>query len=247
MRWDLNHYHQHADYVSRLGEDLLRSLDPRPAEHILDIGGGDGALAEKIMRSGATVHCVDSSPEMVEAAKKRGIAASVVDAHELPFVAEFDAVFSNAALHWMKRPDEVIRGVFRALKPQGRFVAELGARGNVQTLVTALRRVMKRRGLDYEARNPWYFPAANEYKQKLEHAGFVVAEITAFDRPTKLPTDARGWLRTFALPFLADVAEQEHDVFLEEVAALTKDALQADDGAWYADYVRCRFVALRLS
>src|SRR5581483_9881617 len=200
--WNANHYAEHAHFVPTLGQPVLDLLDPRPGESILDLGCGDGVLSEKVAAFGASVTGVDSSPQMVEAAKQRGINARVMDGYNLAFNAEFDGVFSNAALHWMsKDPDAVIAGVRRALKPTGRFAGELGGHGCVAAVTVALIAVLQRHGIPNAASaNPWYFPTVDNYRTRLEQCGFDVEYIELIPRPTPLPTDMTGWLRTFGMP-----------------------------------------------
>src|SRR5262249_5290395 len=148
------------------------------------------------------VVAVDSSAPQVEAARKLGLDARVMDAASLSFVAEFDAVFSNAVLHWIKRADPMIAAVYRALKPGGRFVAECGGDGCIDTIKTALVAAMNRRGVDGDALVPWYYPTPGDYATRLERAGFRVDSIALIPRPTPLPGDIVDWLQTFALSFL---------------------------------------------
>ena len=152
QQWNSSRYSKNARFVSDLGEPVVELLNPQPGERILDLACGDGALTEKINARGAEVIGIDGSADMVAAAKKRGIAARVVDAYQLDFTSEFDAVFSNAALHWMKRdPDAVIQGVHRALKPGGRFVAEMGGHGNVAAINVALCAALENHGVEEPA------------------------------------------------------------------------------------------------
>jgi trans-aconitate methyltransferase len=184
---------------------------------------------------------------MVAAARQRGIDARVVDAYQLNFTSEFDAVFSNAALHWMKRdPDAVIQGVRRALKPGGRFVAEMGGHGNVAAITVALCATIEKYGAKGEAMIPWYFPSADEYRQRLERAGFRTDYIELIPRPTPLPTGMRGWLETFVIPFTNSVPKEARSEFLNEVTDRLRPVLCDASGHWTADYVRLRFQA-RLS
>ena len=162
QHWDPDRYARNARFVADLGAPLVDLLDPRPDERVLDLGCGDGALTEKLAGQTAAVVGVDSSGEQVAAARARGLDAHVMDGHRLTFAAEFDAVVSNAALHWMLRPDAVIAGVWRALKPGGRFVAEMGGAGNVALIKAALVAALDRRGLDGAAHVPWYFPTVEE-------------------------------------------------------------------------------------
>lgn len=241
--WDPAVYEQHAPFVPRLGVPVVELLAPRPGERILDLGCGDGMLTALLVEMGCDVLGVDASPEMVEAARSRGVPARVMDGHALTFQEEFDAVFSNAALHWMTKPDEVIAGVWRALKPGGRFVGEMGGHGNVQTIAAALRAELAARGLSFDALNPWYFPTDAEYRQRLEAAGFVVHTAMLIPRPTPLPTGLTGWLETFAQRFLEAVPRAEREAFCRAVEDRCRPVLQDSEGRWTADYVRLRFSA----
>lgn len=166
-----------------------------------------------------------------------------MDARHLTFERAFDAVFSNAALHWVPEAEAVLRGVRRALKPGGRFVGEFGGHGNVAAICTALLAALQRRGIDGAARFPWFFPTPAEYAGLLERHGFEVDSILLLPRPTPLPTGMRGWLDTFANPFLAGFAEAERTRLLDEVEALLAPSLRDRGGGWTADYVRLRFAA----
>ena len=245
QEWCSSRYAENARFVSDLGAPVLELLNPQPGERILDLGCGDGALTEKLVAPGASVVGVDSSGDMVAAARARGLDARVMDAYKLEFNNEFDAVFSNAAMHWMKRdPDAVLNGVRRALKPNGRFALEMGGHGCVAAIVVALCATIENYGVKKPASLvPWYFPTAQEYRARIEKAGFRVEYIALIPRPTPLPTGMRGWLETFALPFTKLVPEQERGAFLDEVTERLKPALCDSAGQWTADYMRLRFLA----
>ncbi|MDA7983631.1 MAG: methyltransferase domain-containing protein [Alphaproteobacteria bacterium] len=243
MKWNVNTYSRNAPYVPQYGETLLAMLAPEPGEDILDLGCGEGSLTEKIARLGCNVVGVDSSEPMVRAARQRGLDALVVAGENLDFADQFDAVFSNAALHWMKSADKVVENVYRALRDDGRFCAELGARGNVGTIIAAVYRRLAGRNLDGDDYNPWYFPSKDEYCARLREFGFVVESVDLFRRPTPLVTGIEGWLETFAVPFLEDIPQSEHGEFVREVVAEVEGALKDKDGRWFADYVRLRFLA----
>ncbi len=243
--WDPEGYQNNAGFVSTLGEPLIDLLQPAVGERVLDLGCGDGTLSAKLVATGVEVIGVDSSPPQVAAARARGLEALVEDARRLGFNCEFDAVFSNAALHWVRDPAAVADGVFAALKPGGRFVGELGGKGNVALICRALLDVLAQRGIDGEAVFPWYFPGVDDYTAVLSGAGFRVAHMELFERPTPLPTGMRGWLETMAGPFLAAVAETDREAFLDEVVEALGPDLCDGDGSWTADYVRLRFAAFR--
>ncbi|HZQ17816.1 MAG TPA: class I SAM-dependent methyltransferase [Terriglobales bacterium] len=246
QEWSSLRYAENARFVSDLGEPLLALLNPQPGERILDLGCGDGVLAKKIVNAGATAVGIDGSADMVAAALRNGIDARIVDAHNLNFGAEFDAVFSNAALHWMKRdPDAVIAGVHHALKASGRFVAEMGGHGNVAAICVALFATLEKYGVNDPPANPWYFPSVNEYRTKLGQHGFRVEYIGLIPRPTPLPTGMRAWLETFAIPFTKAVRHERRSAFLDEVTERLRPVLCDSDGLWTADYVRLRFSARR--
>jgi trans-aconitate methyltransferase len=244
QEWNSSRYDKNARFVSDLGEPLVDLLNPQPGERILDLACGDGVLTEKIIARGAEVVGVDRSSDMVAAARKRGIDARVVDAYHLDLAPEFDAVFSNAALHWMKRdPDAVIQGVRRALKPKGRFVAEMGGHGNVAAITVALCATIEKYGMNGEAMIPWYFPSADEYRERLNRAGFRTEYIELIPRPTPLPTGMRGWLETFVIPFTNSLPQESRANFLDEVTERLRPVLCDASGHWTADYVRLRFLA----
>lgn len=241
--WDAARYQTHTGFVPTLGAPVVDLLSPKSGEHILDLGCGDGVLTEKLAAAGADVLGIDSSAEMIAAAQERGLNVRRIDAEKLDFVDEFDAVFSNAALHWMLQPDAVIEGVARALKSGGRFVGEFGGHGNVAAITVALTAVLSRYRVDGAAANPWYFPTSAAYQEKLEQQGFVVRSIKLIPRPTLLPTDMSGWLRTMAGPFFALLPSSQHETALAEVLDLLRPTLCDEQGQWTADYMRLRFSA----
>lgn len=243
--WAAESYAENAAFVPELGREVLDWLDPQPGERILDLGCGDGALSDKLVQAGADVLGVDASEELLEAARGRGLEVMPMDGQLLTFENEFDAVFSNAALHWMTRATDVVQGVARALKPGGRFVAEFGGHGNIAAIVTALRAVAKSRGLDGNLAAGWFYPTASEYAALLQVNGFQVERIGLYPRPTQLPTGLRGWLLTFRKPFFDALPPSESASALDEMEQLLAPALCDQSGNWTADYVRLRVRARR--
>src|SRR5262245_13331485 len=244
--WDPAAYARNARFVSDLASPVLELLGPRRGQRILDLGCGDGVLAKKLVDLGCEVVAVDASAPQVEAARALGLDARVADAEALIFDDEFDAVFSNAVLHWVKSADAAIASVHRALRTGGRFVAECGGHGCVETIRTALVEALNRRGIAGEARVPWYFPTPGDYASRLERAGFRVDSIALVPRPTPLPGDVVAWLETFAQSFLDGLDGDARKAYLHEVRASLEPKLRAADGTWIADYVRLRFAATKM-
>lgn len=241
--WSAQGYAENAAFVPAYGEAVVDLLAPQPGERILDLGCGDGALTLEIAKRGAAVLGIDSSVELLAQAQAHGLETQRMDGQTLTFEGEFDAVFTNAALHWMRDHEAVVQGVRRALKPGGRFVGEFGGHGNVAAIVTALVAALERRGIDGAAKVPWVFPTAEEWRDRLERRGFRVEISALLPRPTPLPTGMEGWLATFANPFVAELSPAERNDTLALAVRLLAPALRTSEGQWTADYVRLRFAA----
>ncbi len=241
--WNSEGYARHARFVTDLGAPVLELLAPKPGECILDVGCGDGVLTKKIADAGCHVVGLDSSADFVAAARKLGLEVVEKNAVDMDFDWRFDAVFSNAALHWMREADTVIGRVARALRPNGRFVAEMGGHGCVRTLQSALIEELNRRGYDGQAANPWYFPTTEDYGSRLTAAGFEVRCIALIPRPTPLPGDVMNWLTTFSGCFTSALPVSQRQEYLECVRKRIHPILCDANGKWIADYVRLRFEA----
>ncbi|PSJ37999.1 class I SAM-dependent methyltransferase [Allosphingosinicella deserti] len=248
-RWSPTDYATNAAFVPALGSAALDLLAPQPGELILDLGCGDGTLTQKIHAAGAAVIGLDASPEMVEAARAKGVDAFVADAQALDLegqamrFGQFDAAFSNAALHWMLDPDAVAEGVFSMLKPGGRFVGEMGGQGNIAALRTGIREELNARGYPVPAADPQWYPSVEEFVRLYACAGFNEIQAHLIARPTPLPTGVAGWVKTFRRGWLdvAEVPETERDAVAQAIQARLQPSLQQADGSWIADYVRLRF------
>ncbi|MEI2717949.1 MAG: class I SAM-dependent methyltransferase [Candidatus Nanopelagicales bacterium] len=246
-RWRADDYASHGRFVSAHGDVILRLLDPRPGERILDVGCGDGALTQRIVAMGAQVTGIDSSPELVAVAGAAGIDARVGDAQNMEFAGEFDAVFSNAALHWMLHPNAVARAMFIALRPGGRLAAEFGGFGNIAAIRTALTASLAGHGFD-GADPGQYYPTVEQYHGVLAGAGFIDIDAELVPRQTLLPGDMADWLRTFRQGFLDSLdvpAEVQRTVISDTCGLLAPVLHDATTDRWYADYVRLRVIARR--
>jgi SAM-dependent methyltransferase len=235
-KWNAADYARVGGFVAALGGAALDLLDPQPGERILDIGCGEGTLTRKIVERGASVLGIDSSPEMIAAARAAGIDAVLMAAEDIPFSAEFDAAFSNATLHWVLEKDQAARAIFRALKPDARFAGEMGGEGNLAKLREALDEELIIRGYapPVEANN-WY-ASPEEFAAVYEAAGFEQLDARLIERPTPIEHGLAAWVTTFRRGWLdrADVPETERS----EIASAVADRI----GSNMADYVRLRFI-----
>ncbi len=258
-RWDPALYDSRHSFVSEYGADLVDVLSPQPGERILDLGCGTGHLADRIAGAGADVIGIDSSASMIEQARRNypHLRFEVADAMEFRFPGPFQAVFSNAVIHWIKDPEKAVGCVRRALEPGGRFVAEFGAKGNIRACVEAVHAALEAAGYppgpdSGDSRTgPWYFPSIGEFGVLLERQGFDLTYATVLDRPTKLEGGDAGfdhWVEMFLSDLFSEVPMAQRAQVMSDVIRQAKDRLRPHlyrDGAWYADYKRIRTIAVK--
>ncbi|WP_078433212.1 class I SAM-dependent methyltransferase [Metabacillus halosaccharovorans] len=247
--WDANLYDQHHSFVSEYGQGLVELLKPMQGERILDVGCGTGDLMNTFGRLGVSVLGVDQSEPMIVKAKEKypQLNFEVRDVLELGFKEEFDAVFSNATLHWVKEPMAALEKMFESLKVGGRFVAEFGGVGNVELILNEFRNQCEKEGYPVTSESlPWYFPSIGEYTSLMEKVGFKVTYAVHFSRPTALDGEEglRNWLRMFMPNFLASLPDDVETKVLENVENSLRSILYKNQ-QWEADYKRIRVMAIK--
>jgi len=248
--WNPELYNDKHAFVYQYGQGILSWLEPKANERILDVGCGSGQLTSQIKEKAAWVVGMDSSPEMIADARSKypSVAFEVGNASDFEFNQQFDAIFSNAVLHWVTDYEGAVTCMYRNLKPGGRLVAEFGGKGNVQNIVGTLRKVLAKYGYHEQAEKQlWYYPSIGEYATVLEKAGFRVTRAEHFDRPTELADADTGiidWLSMFAKQFFDGVSDADAKAIKAEVQETLKP-VSFTDGKWYADYKRIRVMAIK--
>jgi len=249
VQWNANLYDDKHSFVSKYGEDLIGWLAPQKGERILDLGCGTGQLAAEISNYGTLVTGMDNSPEMIAKAQATYPEGrfEVRDARDFVYDIPFDAIFSNAALHWINEPQAVICSMYNALGTGGRLVIEMGGKGNVKDIVQAIEEAMWEAGW-WERLAPefWYFPSVAEYATLLESAGFEISTALYFERETLLSGDKgmENWIRMFGGFFFEHLSPAEADKIIARAIALLRPA-HFRNGSWYADYKRLRIKAIK--
>ncbi len=246
-KWDAGLYDEKHSFVWKMAVGLVELLEPKPGEHILDIGCGTGHLTAQIAASGAIVRGIDRSAEMVRQAREKfpELRFDVMDAREIALDESFDAVFSNATLHWIKEPERVIRGISRTLRPSGRFVAEFGGKGNVAGFMEAAEKSWRVVLPETPFESPWFYPSIAQYAGLLEQHGLELTYALLFDRPTPLEDGERGlrtWLEMFGGKMMGRLPKEKREQLLQEIERQARGKL-FKDGQWVLDYRRLRVVA----
>ena len=243
-QWNAADYARVGSFVPQLGAAAVDLLDPQPGEHILDVGCGDGVLTKAIIDRGASVVGIDNSANMIDAAKAAGLDAHRLDAADMRFDAEFDAAFSNAALHWMLDKVAVAAAVFRALKPGGRFAGEMGGMDNIAILRRGIRDELTERGYPVPSEDPQWYASPEQFQRIYGGAGFVDIDARIIPRQTELASGVAEWVKTFRAGWLdaAEVPEADRDEVAAAIERRLEPQLRRPDGSWFADYVRLRFI-----
>lgn len=245
--WNPHLYDDQAAFVSELASELVVWLQPQAGEAILDLGCGTGTLTAEIARCGARVTGIDHSAQMIARAREKyaELTFDVGDGQALRYTAAFDAVFSNAALHWMPRARDVVRGVHRALVPGGRYVLECAAARCVQTVVGALTAVLQEWDIDPAPYLSWYFPSPGQYASLLESEGFQVRQIACFERPTPMPGEQglANWLGLFQSRLMSDLGTRWPELCAQATERCRSELFR--DDRWLIDYVRLRVIATK--
>lgn len=247
--WNSTLYDERHSFVSKYGAAISQLLNPQKDEHILDLGCGTGDLAYTIQQAGAKVHGIDQSAQMIEKAHQKypELSFAVENATELPFVNQFDAIFSNAVLHWIREPKKALESVYKGLKSGGRFVAEFGGQGNCLAITTALEEAMRTHGYElHDGRFPWYFPSIGDYTTLMENVGFQVIFAELVDRPTPLDGEEgiQNWLAMFCDSMFVGIPSETKQVILADAEQRLRETIY-NHGQWVADYKRLRVIGLK--
>jgi ubiquinone/menaquinone biosynthesis C-methylase UbiE len=242
--WNAEQYNKDANFVSSMAMPLVEVLSPKEHERILDLGCGDGTLAKEIQKITKNLVAVDLNADMVEKTKKKNIEAYIMSATNLNFEQEFDAVFSNAVLHWVKDQDLALQNINRVLKKGGRFVCEFGGYQNINSIVSVMESVFENTKEYGKFTNPWYFPTKEEYHKCLVNNGFKVISIELYKRETPI-NDIKNWLDVFANGILENLNEHQQAQCKKEIRDILKEKILTKDNVWVVDYVRLKVVAIK--
>jgi len=248
--WNSSLYDKKHDFVFKYGEYLVQMLTPQEGERILDVGCGTGYLTNLIAASGAMVTGMDNSINMIAKARNEypHLPFRLASVTDFRFEEPFDALFSNAVLHWVTEKEQAIQNMYNNLKPGGRLVLEMGGKGNVQLIMRALKNALIAYGFPQNAeREIWYYPSLSEYTSLLEKQGFRVTYAAHYNRETELKDAQNGirdWVNMFCSALLEGIDEQTKENILEN-AQETLRLTQFRNQKWYADYKRLRVVAIK--
>lgn len=247
-QWNADLYKEKHAFVFEYGNSLIDWLQPKAGENILDLGCGTGELTAQLAESGAQITGIDAAAAMIESARKHfpGIEFEIADATTFSLPQQFDGIFSNATLHWVREKEKAIGRMYAQLKTGGRLTIEMGGKGNVQHILAGLEKAMAQYGYSYEPF--WYFPSPAEYCTLLESAGFRIDRVHFFDRPSKLADPENGiidWLEMFGPHFFSTVPAADKDAIIRQVQQEVGPQL-TKNGVLYADYVRLRVAATKI-
>jgi trans-aconitate methyltransferase len=259
VRWDPKDYHCSSAAQASWAAELIAKLGLRGDERLLDIGSGDGKVTAEMARllpQGAVVG-VDNSEDMVAFAAEHygggapNLSFILADARDLRFRDEFDVVFSNATLHWVRDHRPVLVGIRRSLRPGGRALLQMAGRGNAAALVEVLDGMLAAPRwapcfADFSF--PYGFHGAEEYRGWLLEAGLEPVRVELFDRDMAQEgaEGLAGWVRTTWMPYTQRVPEDDREAFIAEAVERYAAACPADgEGRLHVAMVRLEVEAAR--
>lgn len=246
QNWNAEQYQKDASFVSQLGTHVLELLAPQSGEKILDLGCGDGTLTLQIQNYNCDVLGIDSSASMIAKAREKGLKARVLSAENIDYHCQFDAVFTNAVLHWVDDIDGVITNIYHSLKANGRFIGEFGGKGNIEALISQISATFQEFPEFGEFNNPWYFPSTEEFSLVLKRKGFQIQYIELIPRPTPLKSGIENWLEIFTNSITNRLSVEQKKIFITKVNQKLKPLIFSEKEGPIADYVRIRFKAIKI-
>jgi trans-aconitate methyltransferase len=255
--WDPAEYARSSAAQLKWANELMSRLALKGNEALLDLGCGDGkitaALAQAVPRG--RVVGIDNSEEMIRYAQSRysasrhpNLAFRLLDVTALDFAAEFDVVFSNAALHWVQDHRAILAGAYRALRREGRLMLSFGGKGNAASILKVASMVGLRPEYFRKFQNPYFFYGPDEYERWLREAGFTAAraELVPKDMVHQGLESLLAWIRTTWMPLTGRVPDERREDFIRELtSAYLKEHPADGEGNLHVHMVRLEVEATK--